>query len=138
MQELLSPTCYSSAWLHRVSLDVYPSTRNAKEEEEGWDGHFVPLAWRSQVAEWQKISCTRQSTNILFTENTASCGPKLCTIFCIFYIYFTANVVFHQKSILLSVQRKSKCDNRHCTSPAPVLGPQTLIWVPQHCWILSS
>lgn len=24
-------------------------------------------------------------------------------------------------SILLAVQRKSKCDNRHCTSPAPVL-----------------
>lgn len=54
MQELLSPTCYSSAWLHRVSLDVYPSTSNAKEEEEGWDGHFVPLAWRRQVVEWQK------------------------------------------------------------------------------------
>lgn len=33
-------------------------------------------------------------------------------------------------SILLAVQRKSKCDNKHYTSPAPVLGPQAVIWVP--------
>jgi len=45
----------------KVSLDVHPSTRITNDEAKGSVERFALLAWKSQLAKWLNIICTRQS-----------------------------------------------------------------------------
>lgn len=93
---------------------------------------------------WLNIMCTKVllSVNILFIEITVSCGPKLCTIFCVFYLCFTDSMMFHQRRqhCPCCAEERSKWDSTDSTSLVLyiVWGPWPPVWVPQHCWILSS